>query len=154
MPNAHKSSGVLTSFTRCYWHRTHRLPESVLAIPPHGIQLETHRGLPSYPLFASRQFIPSDRLRNFVINEGLRGWDVRYYLVAMQEVQSDVLELNVAFEVCNLAHFMFMFFPKLDYTILQNLLPRFPVLIEIYRGVHRVLHTGLDTPRESESSCS
>jgi len=146
--------GTYFLYPVCYWHRTHCLPESVLAIPPHGIQLETHRGLPSYPLFASRQFIPSDRLRNLVINEGLRGWDVRYYLVAIQEAQSDVLELNVAFEVCNLAQYSLCscFFPKLNYTILQSLLPRFPVLIEIYRGIHGVLHTGLDTPPESESS--
>jgi len=73
--------------------------ESVLVIPPHGIQLETHRGLPSLPLAASRRFIPTAVLQDFVINEGLRGWDVRYYLVAIKRSSRDDYTLEVAYEV-------------------------------------------------------
>ena len=73
--------------------------ESVLAIPYLGIQLETHRGLPDIPLFVSKRFIPSAYLRDFVINEGLRRWNVRYYLAAVEESPSSGIALEVAYEV-------------------------------------------------------
>lgn len=111
---------VLIIYQKC----TQVLWESVLVIPPHGIQLETHRGFPSYPLFASRTFIPLTTFQNFIINEGLRRWDVRFYLAVLQKPSNTALHLEVAYE---------------------NLLPHFPVLIEVYRGVHKFLQTGSET---------
>ena len=64
-----------------------------------GIQFETHRGFPSIPLIVSRRFIPATTLRDFVINEGLRRWDVRYYLAAMTKSDSIGITLEVAYEV-------------------------------------------------------
>ncbi|KAI0062332.1 hypothetical protein BV25DRAFT_1885654 [Artomyces pyxidatus] len=110
-----------------YLKCTQVLWESVLVIPPHGIQLETHRGFPSYPLFASRSFIPLTELQDFVINEGLRGWDVRYYLAALYKPSAGVLRVKVAYE---------------------NILPHSPVLKEIYRGVHEYLQTSIDETKE------
>ncbi|ETW85990.1 hypothetical protein HETIRDRAFT_122293 [Heterobasidion irregulare TC 32-1] len=99
---------------------TQILWESILVIPPHGIQFETHRGFPPYPLFASRSFIPLIILQNFVINEGLRRWDVRFYLAAIKKASSGAMSMEVAYE---------------------NILPRFPVLIEVYHGIHGNLQT-------------
>ena len=76
------------------------LLESVLAIPSLGLQLETHRGIPGIPLFVSRRFIPAIYLQDVIINEGLRRWDVRYYLAAMQCSNEGGFNLKVAYEVC------------------------------------------------------
>jgi phosphatidylinositol glycan class H protein len=73
--------------------------ESVIALPPHGIQLETHRGFPFLPLFVTRRFIAAASLRDFVITEGLRGWDVRFYLAALAEGHSEPVQLAVAYSV-------------------------------------------------------
>lgn len=109
---------VLASFV--YARCTQILWESIIVIPPHGIQFETHRGFPPYPLFASRSFIPLIILQNFVINEGLRRWDVRFYLAAIKKASSGAMRMEVAYE---------------------NILPRFPVLIEVYHGIHGNLQT-------------
>jgi len=84
-------------------------PESVLAIPPWGVQLETHRGvlLPSGRALVrsvTRRFIPLDATVDVIINEGLRGWNIRYYLAVLQRVKDpgedeEQFRLNVIFEV-------------------------------------------------------
>jgi hypothetical protein len=74
--------------------------ESVLVFPPHGIQLETHRGYPLLkPLFVSRRFIHASHLEDFIINEGLRRWNVRYYLAVVHRGSTDMIAMDVAFEV-------------------------------------------------------
>ncbi|KAJ7156092.1 hypothetical protein C8R43DRAFT_1125981 [Mycena crocata] len=96
--------------------------ESVLVIPPHGIQLETHRGLPWFaPLFVTRRFIPLAALQDFVIHEGLRKWNIRYFLAAIRLSASKDFQLHVAYE---------------------NILPHFPILLEVYRGVQAALRNG------------
>ncbi|KAG2078065.1 hypothetical protein BDR04DRAFT_445088 [Suillus decipiens] len=95
------------------------LHESVLVFPAYGIQLETHRGYPLLkPLFVSRRFIHASLLKDFVINEGLRRWDVRYYIAAVHGSSTDKIALDVAFE---------------------NILPHFPILLEVYRGVQELM---------------
>jgi phosphatidylinositol N-acetylglucosaminyltransferase subunit H len=74
-------------------------PESVLVLPPYGIQLETHRGLPSLPFFVSRRFIPLTEVQDVLINEGLRRWDVRYYLAFLYSPRQGEQRLDVAYEV-------------------------------------------------------
>ncbi|KAI9446514.1 GPI-GlcNAc transferase complex, PIG-H component-domain-containing protein [Lactarius indigo] len=103
-----------------YQKATRVLWESVLVLPSYGIQLETHRGLPSLPLFVSRKFIPLSEVKDVLINEGLRRWDVRYYLAVLYCPQPAEQRLEVAYE---------------------NIIPRFPVLIEVYNGVHECLHS-------------
>ncbi|KAF7304811.1 hypothetical protein MKEN_01195200 [Mycena kentingensis (nom. inval.)] len=98
---------------------TQVLWESVIVFPSLGVQLETHRGLPWFtPLKVDRQFIPLESLEDFVIHEGLYGWNVRYYLAAITASPSGAVQIYVAFE---------------------NLLPHFPVLLPIYRGVQNIL---------------
>ncbi|KAI0709438.1 hypothetical protein C8Q76DRAFT_799443 [Earliella scabrosa] len=100
-----------TRLTQVQW-------ESVVILPSLGVQLETHRGFAGRSLSVSRKFVPWSSLEDFLINEGLRGWNVRYYLVAMNRTPQGALQLEVAFE---------------------NLLPRFPVLLEVYHGVQEAL---------------
>ncbi|KIK19630.1 hypothetical protein PISMIDRAFT_107189 [Pisolithus microcarpus 441] len=89
--------------------------ESVLVFPALGIQLETHCGHPSLgPLFVSRRFIHVSRLEDFVIHEGLRRWNVRYFLAVIKRSNNGSILFHVAFE---------------------NILPYFPVLLEVYTGV-------------------
>lgn len=113
--------------------------ESVIAIPSLGIQLETHRGLPGFPLTCSRNFIPVAFLQDFIINEGLRRWNVHYYIAAIKK-QDQSVTLHVAFEVC-------LSFPTRSLSLLiicftvfsQSILPYFAVLYEVYHGVHEVM---------------
>jgi phosphatidylinositol N-acetylglucosaminyltransferase subunit H len=71
----------------------------VVVLPPHGIQIEIQRGYPGIPLFMSRHFIPIGILRDVVINEGLKGWDVKYYLTALVETVPGSFGLTVVYEV-------------------------------------------------------
>jgi hypothetical protein len=73
--------------------------ESVVILPPHGVQLESRHGLPSLPLFTLRRFIPLVTLQDVVINEGLRGWDVRHYLATIKQLDSKSSVVQVAYEV-------------------------------------------------------
>ena len=51
------------------------------------------------PFSVSRRFIPLASLRDVIINEGLRGWDVRYYLAAVKETPGSETSLEVAYQV-------------------------------------------------------
>jgi phosphatidylinositol glycan class H protein len=64
-----------------------------------GIQFETHRGFPPIALVVSRKFIPATALQDFIINEGLQRWDVRYYLAAMTQSGTVGVTLEVAYGV-------------------------------------------------------
>ncbi|EPQ58195.1 hypothetical protein GLOTRDRAFT_72347 [Gloeophyllum trabeum ATCC 11539] len=98
------------------WSRCSQvLWESVISIPPHGIQLETHKGYPSMPLYAVRRFIPSGSLKDFIINEGLQRWNVRYYLSAIRRTSCGAFTMEIAY---------------------NDTLPHFPILLEVYRGIH------------------
>ncbi|KAJ7285960.1 hypothetical protein C8J57DRAFT_1286361 [Mycena rebaudengoi] len=109
---------LLSSFV--YFKCTQVLFESVIVIPPHGIQLETHRGLPWWSLTVTRRFVPLASLQDFVIHEGLSKWNVRYYLAAIQLTQSGDFRIHIAYE---------------------NLLPHFTVLLEVYQGVQEILRS-------------
>jgi phosphatidylinositol glycan class H protein len=96
---------------------------------------------------ASRRFISMNALEDFFINEGLRRWDVRYYLAAMKTDSDNHLSLTVAYEVG---------YPCSDFgypisKASQNLLPHFPILLEVYRGVHETLFDGLEPPEDGGS---
>ena len=80
-----------------------QLPESVVLLPPHGIQLETHRGpFPSQPFFSTKRFIPASNLSGVAINEALRGWNVLFYLIAVRHTERRGTLLEVAYEVNHL----------------------------------------------------
>ena len=74
--------------------------ESVVILGPHGIQLETHRGfLTRLPWLSNRRFIASTHLHGVYINEGLRGWNVRFYLVAIKHTALTGSTFEVAYQV-------------------------------------------------------
>ncbi|KAJ8086497.1 hypothetical protein PM082_005320 [Marasmius tenuissimus] len=108
------SIAILLLWMRC----TQVLFESVIVLPRHGIQLETHRGIPPWTLSATRRFIPKANLRDVVINEAIKTWNIRYYLLAINERAPDTIDLEVLF---------------------PNILPHFPILQEVYLGAHDIL---------------
>ncbi|KAJ7109260.1 hypothetical protein C8R44DRAFT_635407 [Mycena epipterygia] len=126
-PRVHDSIALLSGLFLIlvyliYFKCTQVLFESVIVIPTHGIQLETHRGLPWFsPFVVTRRFIPLASLQDFAIHEGLRGWNVRYFLAAVRLSGSGDFQLHVAYE---------------------NILPHFAILREVYRGVQAVLPNG------------
>ncbi|KIM49240.1 hypothetical protein M413DRAFT_438410 [Hebeloma cylindrosporum] len=92
--------------------------ESVILLPPHGIQLDTHRGpFPSQPVFSIKRFIPVSNLSGIAINEGLRGWNVLFYLVALQHTRRGTV-LEVAY---------------------KDLLPVQSILLQVFEGIHELL---------------
>ncbi|KAH9842693.1 uncharacterized protein C8Q71DRAFT_215966 [Rhodofomes roseus] len=121
------AASTLYAYTRC----TQVLRESVVVLRSLGLQLETQRGLPFIPLFTSRRFIPFTTLRDFVINEGLRGWSVHYYLAVIQQSSNGEVTIDVPFE---------------------NIMPRFPILLEVYHGVHELLFD--DTTDSIAQTCN
>jgi len=105
---------VLRIWRRC----TQVLSESVVILPPHGVQLESRHGLPLLPLFTRRLFVPLTTLHDVVINEGLRRWDVRHYLAIIQQIGPRSFVIEVAY---------------------KNLLPHQSVLQLVYRGIYDAL---------------
>jgi len=95
------------------------LYESVVILGPHGIQLETHRGfLTRLPWLTNRRFIASTHLHGVYISEGLKGWNVRFYLVAIMRTALPGSTFGVAY---------------------QNILPDQSILQHVYQGVHEIL---------------
>ncbi|KIO16152.1 hypothetical protein M407DRAFT_58604, partial [Tulasnella calospora MUT 4182] len=65
--------------------------ESIIAMPGLGVQLESHYGVPHTPfsspisLSCTRRFIPLASITDIVMNEGLTGWEFRYYLAVIYQ---------------------------------------------------------------------
>lgn len=103
-------------------------PESILAVKGLGIQLTTTRGvslslprltaLRSYvdtspaaltstceyktiriPLSRSNLFLPLGTISDVVLNEGISGWKIIYYLVVIQDKGHDGIKLRIGFPV-------------------------------------------------------
>lgn len=108
----------------------------MVILPSLGVQFETHKGFAGISLLAARKFISWASLEDFLINEGLHGWNVRYYCVAVSRTPQGSPQLEVAFEVSALAANSSVG-KVADHA--QNLLPRFPILLEVYRGVQEAL---------------
>lgn len=78
----------------------------------HGVQLETVRGIiiPFFsplPITSRKRFIPLASIQNVIINEGLRRWNVRYYLCIIKDTQKD-LTLEIIFEVGRICFILHM----------------------------------------------
>ncbi|KAG8936720.1 hypothetical protein FRC02_012002 [Tulasnella sp. 418] len=85
--------------------------ESAVVIPKIGVQLEVQRGFPETFITPavlwsrSRRFIPLSSMLDIVINEGIRRWDFKYYLmithrVPPQRSNDEYIKIAVAFEAC------------------------------------------------------
>ena len=73
-------------------------PETVIVLPSKDLQLEVHRGLPGLPMFVERRVILASAISAVIINEGLYGWNVRYYLAVLTKVD-ETQSLYVLYEV-------------------------------------------------------
>ncbi len=96
----------------------------MVVIPHHGLQLETHRGFPPFVFFSSKRFVARKILQDVILNEGLRQWDVRYYLAAIRQTGPKSYALDVAYEVSTLTVNLLVI-PDADS---QNILPHYTVL--------------------------
>ena len=111
--------------------------ESVVILGPHGIQLETHRGfLTRLPWLTNRRFIASTHLHGVYISEGLRGWNVRFYLVAIKRTALPGSTFEVAYQVSDLKGSFALLVYLARY---QNLLPDQSILQHVYQGIHEIL---------------
>jgi phosphatidylinositol glycan class H protein len=70
----------------------------VIVLPSKDLQLEVHRGLPGRSMFVERRVIPASTISGVIINEGLYGWNVRYYLAVLTKVD-ETQSLHVLYEV-------------------------------------------------------
>ena len=70
----------------------------MIVLPSKDLQLEVHRGLPGRPMFVERRVIPASTISAVIINEGLYGWNVRYYLAVLTKVD-ETQSLHVLYEV-------------------------------------------------------
>ena len=72
--------------------------ETVIVLPSKDLHLEVHRGLLGRSMFVERRVIPASTISAVIINEGLYGWNVRYYIAVLAEVDG-VQSLHVLYEV-------------------------------------------------------
>lgn len=72
--------------------------ESVIVLPSKDLQIEVHRGPFGRSMFVERRVIPASAITGVIINEGLHGWNVRYYLAALTRVE-ETQSLHVLYEV-------------------------------------------------------
>ncbi|KIY74356.1 hypothetical protein CYLTODRAFT_3141 [Cylindrobasidium torrendii FP15055 ss-10] len=128
------------------WRQQNSLiSESLFIVPGHGIQLEQQRGPRTFRR-TTRRFVPLSRLRDVVINEGLSGWNVRYYLAVVTEDQTGATRLEVVFEVR-----VGQLWCALGSHSRKSFLPRFPILHKVYNEVHDILE---DDWRGDIAACS
>jgi len=73
-------------------------PETVIVLPSKDLQLEVHRGLPGLHVSVERRVIPASTISAVIINEGLYGWNVRYYLAVLTKLD-ETQSLHVLYEV-------------------------------------------------------
>ena len=112
--------------------------ESVIVLGPHGIQLETHRGfLTRLPWLTNRRFIASAHLHGVYINEGLSGWNVRFYLVAIKHTAVTGSTFEVAYQVSVSKGPLLCWYTYS--SCYQNLLPDQSILQHVYQGINEIL---------------
>ena len=70
----------------------------MIVLPSKDIELEVHRGLGGRSIFVKRWVIPASTVSAVIINEGLYGWNVRYYLAILTKT-GETQSLHVLFEV-------------------------------------------------------
>ena len=110
--------------------------ENVIVLPSKDLQLEVHRGLPGLPISIERRVIPVSTISAVIINEGLHGWNVRYYLAVLAKV-GETESLHVLYEVR--PPFPPSASTSTEVLFTQNQLPRMPVLRDVYHNLQVLL---------------
>ncbi|KAK4455716.1 putative GPI-GlcNAc transferase complex [Podospora aff. communis PSN243] len=94
--------------------------ESLLVLRGLGIQTSTAGGFPWGSWRPATRFIPTEKIRDVLINEAFRGFEVRYYLVVVVEGEEDVV------------------------VVFPRLLPRRKIVEAVWRGVRGCLYEAND----------
>ena len=98
-----------------------------------GVQTSTSAA--TYLGTATTRFIPTPRIRDILIHEAFRGFEVRHYLAVVVEGEG---ELVVVFPV-RMRALGAGLLPRYLTALLQKLLPRLAILEEVWRGARACL---------------
>ncbi|KAH6997179.1 GPI-GlcNAc transferase complex, PIG-H component-domain-containing protein [Ilyonectria destructans] len=90
--------------------------ESLLVM--RGLGVQTSESPASYLANTATRFIPTEKIRDILVNEAFRGFEVRYYLVVVVEGEEDVV------------------------VVFPGLLPRLKIVEEVWRGARGCLYEG------------
>ncbi|KAK7408226.1 hypothetical protein QQX98_009589 [Neonectria punicea] len=90
--------------------------ESLLVM--RGLGVQTSETAASYLANTATRFIPTEKIRDILVNEAFRGFEVRYYLVVVVEGEEDVV------------------------VVFPGLLPRLKIVEEVWRGARGCLYEG------------
>ncbi len=92
--------------------------ESLLVL--RGLGVQTRESAPSYFARAATRFIPTENIRDILINEAFRGFEVRYYLIVVVEGEADLV------------------------VVFPGLLPRRRIVEAVWRGARECLYEERD----------
>ncbi|KAH7146425.1 GPI-GlcNAc transferase complex, PIG-H component-domain-containing protein [Dactylonectria macrodidyma] len=90
--------------------------ESLLVM--RGLGVQTSESSASYLATTATRFIPTEKIRDILVNEAFRGFEVRYYLVVVVDGEEDVV------------------------VVFPGLLPRLKIVEEVWRGARGCLYEG------------
>jgi len=88
--------------------------ESLLVL--RGLGIQTSTSSETYLSSATTRFIPTEKIRDILVNEAFRGFEVRYYLVIVVEGEGEVV------------------------VVFPRLLPRRKIVETVWRGVRGCLY--------------
>lgn len=92
--------------------------ESLLVL--RGLGVQTRASAPSYLAGAATRFIPTEKIKDILINEAFRGFEVRYYLIVVVEGEEDLV------------------------VVFPGLLPRRRIVEAVWRGARECLYEKRD----------
>ncbi|XWW97749.1 hypothetical protein V2A60_005736 [Cordyceps javanica] len=92
--------------------------ESLLVM--RGLGVQTRESAPGYLASAATRFIPTEKIRDILVNEAFRGFEVRYYLVVVVEGEEDLV------------------------VVFPGLLPRRHIVEAVWRGARECLYESRD----------
>lgn len=85
-----------------------------------GLGVQTRESPKSYFAGAATRFIPTEKIRDILINEAFRGFEVRYYLIVVVEGEQDLV------------------------VVFPGLLPRRRIVETVWRGARECLYEKRD----------
>ncbi|KAM3510350.1 hypothetical protein MY11210_005968 [Beauveria gryllotalpidicola] len=88
--------------------------ESLLVM--RGLGVQTRESAASYFASAATRFIPTEKIRDILVNEAFRGFEVRYYLIVVVEGEEDLV------------------------VVFPGLLPRRRIVEAVWRGARECLY--------------
>ncbi|KAK8143418.1 hypothetical protein G3M48_007266 [Beauveria asiatica] len=92
--------------------------ESLLVM--RGLGVQTRESAASYFASAATRFIPTEKIRDILVNEAFRGFEVRYYLIVVVEGEEDLV------------------------VVFPGLLPRRRIVEAVWRGARECLYEQRD----------